>query len=852
MKHRWLISPLSLGSILVVVLLWIATAGTQLVALAEGPRFPAHPELSAADPITHTIHLPLMARNYLPPDSVAGRVVDEDQTPVSGVTVTSDWGSTATTGANGYYTLSGLATGAHMVVPHKDGYTFSPTSFAVDVPSSSTSGDFVAAPSSFCDSSRLQNGDFEADTYWEVTQTGYATEASFAGSRSLRVGIMRAADNTAMQSSALQLVTIPSDATSAILRFRQYPLTEETVVLGKLATPGMANPRMATPGTATTVIAAGQAIDVDKQYVTILDQNGVYIDKLFAERRNDQTWILRQFDLTRYRGQSIQVYFAVDNDGKGGITGMYVDDVALEVSYQSSYYYVSGWVSDEDNNGLPGVTISSDTGHSTTTDYNGYYNLGSQTAGYHYITPYLSGHTFSPASRWVYVQSNIPGIDFSSAINYGGAYAVSGRVTDGYNNPLPGVTISSDTGHSTTTDYNGYYYLGSQTAGYHTITPYLSGSTFSPTSRSVYVPSSSTGIDFTGPTSTTGPYSVSGRVTDAYYNPLSGVTISSDTGHSTTTDYNGYYNLGGQTTGYHTITPYKSSYSFSPTSRSVYVPSSASGQDFTGTTSSAGAYSISGRVTDVYYNPISGASISSDTGHSTTTDYNGYYTLGGQTAGYHTITPYKSGYSFSPTSRSVYVPPNASGQDFTVGGGTAACAEGVGNGGFEYYGNWEIPYTAYPGSYTSSVARSGSRSMRVGIVNSYDNRYSYSSARQWVTIPHNTSSATLRFSIQSRSTELSASHARLQAPARPLAATVEEANLSGDAQYVLILDEREEWVGTLLWHLSDDWSWTSHEFDLTGYAGRTIKLHFGAYNNGSGGVAGLYVDDVSLSICTHW
>jgi hypothetical protein len=33
------------------------------------------------------------------------------------------------------------------------------------------------------------------------------------------------------------------------------------------------------------------------------------------------------------------------------------------------------------------------------------------------------------------------------------------------------------------------------------------------------------------------------------------------------------------------------------------------------------------------------------------------------------------------------------------------------------------------------------------------------------------------------------------------------------------------------------------------YAGRTIKLHFGAYNNGWGGATGMYLDDVSLELC---
>ena len=76
-------------------------------------------------------------------------------------------------------------------------------------------------------------------------------------------------------------------------------------------------------------------------------------------------------------------------------------------------------------------------------------------------------------------------------------------------------------------------------------------------------------------------------------------------------------------------------------------------------------YSISGRVTDGSGNPISGVTISDDPGHTATTDSNGNYIHSGLVAGTYTITPSKSGYIFSPASRAVSVPPDATGQDFT-------------------------------------------------------------------------------------------------------------------------------------------------------------------------------------------
>lgn len=175
-----------------------------------------------------------------------------------------------------------------------------------------------------------------------------------------------------------------------------------------------------------------------------------------------------------------------------------------------------------------------------------------------------------------------------------------------------------------------------------------------------------------------------------------------------------------------------------------------------------------------------------------------------------------------------------------------SCVEGIANGSFEDDDDWVIPITEYPAAYTTVVTRSGNRSMRVGILEPGDNRESYSSARQTVTVPANTISATLRFWLYSVSGE---PPANLTLPAHPPAATIQEAALPGDIQYVLILNEYDQWINTLVWQRRNDQAWIFHEFDLGAYAGRNIKLHFGAYNDGWSGVTGLYVDDVSLEIC---
>ncbi len=109
-----------------------------------------------------------------------------------------------------------------------------------------------------------------------------------------------------------------------------------------------------------------------------------------------------------------------------------------------------------------------------------------------------------------------------------------------------------------------------------------------------------------------------------------------------------------------------------------------------------GTCSISGRVTDGSGNPISGASISDGAGHTATTGSSGNYTLSWLTAGTYTIAPSKSGYTFWPASRTVSIPPDATGQDFT-GYDKFPIVFVHGWGGFPPWGpcDWPDPNSAF-------------------------------------------------------------------------------------------------------------------------------------------------------------
>ncbi len=174
-----------------------------------------------------------------------------------------------------------------------------------------------------------------------------------------------------------------------------------------------------------------------------------------------------------------------------------------------------------------------------------------------------------------------------------------------------------------------------------------------------------------------GQYQVSGNIRANDSSGILGVVMGGLPSY-TITDQNGFYTakIGPAWSG--TITPSKAGYIFSPVSRNVSVPPNRSGVDFVGIP----VFSISGQVTDSNGRPLSGVTISSGPEHITTTDNNGYYTLGGLQKGTYILTPYKSGYAFSPISRSISVSSNVTNMNFQ-----AAAIYSVSGRVIDEYGN---------------------------------------------------------------------------------------------------------------------------------------------------------------------
>lgn len=111
--------------------------------------------------------------------------------------------------------------------------------------------------------------------------------------------------SSGQQGNALtyQLVTIPSNISSAALTFYYWPVSNDSSQYGY-------------------------------QEADIVDSNGHILKQLFRTTSNNQTWQQKTFNLLAYAGQTIGVQFLdheLSNQGSYW-TYMYVDDVSLNVS----------------------------------------------------------------------------------------------------------------------------------------------------------------------------------------------------------------------------------------------------------------------------------------------------------------------------------------------------------------------------------------------------------------------------------------------------------------------------------------------------------------------------------------
>lgn len=232
-----------------------------------------------------------------------------------------------------------------------------------------------------------------------------------------------------------------------------------------------------------------------------------------------------------------------------------------------------------------------------------------------------------------------------------GAYTISGTVTlAGGTTPLAGVSVklTGISAGTVTTASDGTYSFTGLDNGTYTITPSLTGYTFTP--ATVSVNNAPVTQNFTATPAT---YTISGTIT-LNSAPLQGVTVAL-TGTSVptaTTDASGKYSFS-VNNGTYTITPSLTGYTFTPTTLSPTVnDANVTGEDFTAAPAS---HTISGTITSGG-SALSGVTVAltGTSPTSTTTDASGKYSFSVNNGSY-TVTPTSTHYTFSPTSADVTI-----------------------------------------------------------------------------------------------------------------------------------------------------------------------------------------------------
>jgi N-acetylmuramoyl-L-alanine amidase len=156
------------------------------------------------------------------------------------------------------------------------------------------------------------------------------------------------------------------------------------------------------------------------------------------------------------------------------------------------------------------------------------------------------------------------------------------------------------------------------------------------------------------------------------------------------------------------------------------------------------------------------------------------------------------------------------------------CYDAITNGGFESgLAGWTSLALNPPPAVVTQPVAGGAQSLRVGSAMTTTSLYTgFSSAQQSVSIPASALTATLEFQRYRIS-----------------------GDVVNDLQYVGVFSGTSL-LDYLVYEKVNDPTWIGAQFDLLEYAGQSINLRFSVKNDGAGGATGLYVDGVSVQVCT--
>ena len=486
-----------------------------------------------------------------------------------------------------------------------------------------------------------------------------------------------------------------------------------------------------------------------------------------------------------------------------------------------------------DNVGVTGMTLAID-GATVATSTSGSVSYSWNTTG----LVAGSSHTITAAATDACGNASATA---SRAVTIAGAatYSISGSAG------TSGATVTAGS-VSPTSDASNAFTLAGLAAGTYTVTPSKTGCTFSPASQSVTIASTNvTGVAFTascptGDVALTSGVPQTGQSVAAsawkYYSIAvpSGATSLVVATTAATGDVDLYTQSGSKpTSSSYACRPYSSSGNETCTHSSpaagtwwvgVYGYAAATFTVTATVTTGTATYSISGNAGTASGTVTAGTA-------SATSDASGNYTIAGLAAGTYTVTPSKSGCTFSPSSQSVTISSsNVTGKSFTATCGSAPVtlfSDGFESGGWSFAdvsgttGYWTLGAS---GTHPSVSPHGGTK---LAVFNSYTaasgvQKRMYRAAG--IAVASTYTAVTLKFWMYHDTAYSS----------------------SGDKVQAQVSTNGTTWtsVGSAVSRYSATAGWTQATIDLSAYKGQTVYLAFvgiSAYGNDC------HLDDVTVT-----
>ncbi|HEX7285213.1 MAG TPA: N,N-dimethylformamidase beta subunit family domain-containing protein [Candidatus Angelobacter sp.] len=397
----------------------------------------------------------------------------------------------------------------------------------------------------------------------------------------------------------------------------------------------------------------GVGNDYSHAIARTLGANQTLIDQFFTTT-DDTLWSQRRNAPTPTSGTSVTI-----NDTAPATDSFNLSIVEVRPPVAGTFS-ISGNASA--NGAGAAIALTGPLSLSVSADASGNYSFIGLPAGSYTVTPGKAGFAFSPASQAVSITTaNVTNVNFTATP----VFSISGTITPAASASGATLTLSGSGSATTTADSSGNYTFSGLVNGTYTITPSKTGFSFTPNSQTTTVNGANvTAINFTA---TALGFSISGNVSAGGAGAT--VALSGAATASTTADSSGNYSFAALANGTYTVTPTKPGFTFSPASQTATVNNAnVSAVNFTAT---AQTFSISGNVSAGGAGAtvaLSGAATAS-----TTADAAGNYSFAGLANGAYTVTPTKSGFTFSPASQPATVNnANVSALNFTAtaSGGT--------------------------------------------------------------------------------------------------------------------------------------------------------------------------------------